>query len=531
MTAPPTFEGLRAAAAAALNLGDMLQVGRLGQAMVKARPQAAEGHLFFGLAAEAIGRVGLAVQALEEATRLDPKPDYLAQKARLLLVARQDGPARAAAEAALAGRPTDPATLDTIGCVYTRLGDHTAALPLFEAAVARRPDDTGGRFNLASTLGFLGRFSEAETHYEAILAAEPTHGRAHLALSTAGKAREGANHLDRLDSALSGAPGPDDELQIRYALAKEHEELGRHAEAFAHLHAANSRRRGELAYDPAFDARIFAALETAFADPGYFQGRGATSAAPLFVVGLPRTGTTLIDRILSSHPDVRSAGELQAMPLAVKLEGRSGTPFVIDPETVAAARDLSPATVGEAYLARAEAHAGVGGGGAGGRFVDKLPLNFLYVGHIARALPNASIVCLRRNPMDSVWSNYKNLFSTEFSYYNYSYDPLDAAAYYALFDRLMAFWERQFPGRVLQVSYEGVIDDQEAWTRRLLDHCGLPWDEACLRFHENTAAVSTPSATQVRRPLYRDAMARWRSYEAELEPVRRYFEAAGIAVE
>ncbi|PZQ59455.1 MAG: sulfotransferase [Phenylobacterium zucineum] len=530
MTASGDFEALRAAAAAALNQGDMLQVGRLGQAMVKARPEVAEGHLFFGLAAEAIGRVGLAVQALEEASRLDPRPEFLAQKARLLLVVRQDGPAREAADAALAGRPSDPATLDTIGCVYTRLGDHAAALPLFEAAVSGRPGDTGGRFNLASTLGFLGRFAEAEAHYEAILVAEPTHGRAHLALSTAGKARPDANHVARLEAALDRGAAPDDELQVRYALAKEHEELGRHAEAFAQLHKANSRRRAELAYEPAFDARIFAALEAAFSDEGYFRGEGLTSAAPIFVVGLPRTGTTLIDRILSSHPQVRSAGELQAMPLAVKLQGRSGTPFVIDPETVEAARALSPGEVGAGYMARAGTHHGADQG-AGARFVDKLPLNFLYVGHIARALPNASIVCLRRNPMDSVWSNYKNLFSTEFSYYNYSYDLLDAAAYYTRFDRLMAFWAERFPGRVLQVGYEGVVEDQEGWTRRLLAHCDLPWDEACLRFHENTAAVSTPSATQVRRPLYRDAMARWRAYEAELEPVRRYFEAAGVVVE
>jgi tetratricopeptide (TPR) repeat protein len=518
------FAALRAAAAAALNGREMLQVGRLGQAMVKARPQAAEGHFFFGLAAEAIGRTGLALQALDEAVRIEPRPDYLAQQARLLLVARQDGPARQAAEAALAKGPADPSTLDTIGCVFTRLGDHAAALPLFEVAAAKAPRDTHVRFNLASTLGFLGRFGDATGHYETILAAEPTHGRAHLALSTAARARPDAHHIPRLDAALAKSPSPDDELQIRYALAKEHEELGQHAEAFAHLRQANSRRRAELAYDPDFDRRIFEALEHSFADEGHFQGEGLDSAAPIFVVGLPRTGTTLIDRILSSHPEVRSAGELQAMPLAVKLEGRADTPFVIDPQTVAAAGGLSPKQVGAAYMARAAAHYG-----AGGRFVDKLPLNFLYAGHIARALPNASIVCLRRNPMDSVWSNYKNLFSTEFSYYNYSYDLFDAAAYYVLFDRLMAFWDRQFPGRVLQVSYEGVVEDQEGWTRRLLDHCGLAWDEACLRFHENPAAVSTPSATQVRRPLNRDAMARWRAYEAELEPVRRYFEGEGIA--
>lgn len=520
------FNTLSQAAGAALNRGDMLKVGQLAQQMVRARPQEAQGHFLFGLAAEAIGRVSLAIQALDEAIRLSPRAEYLAQKARLLLLVRQDAAARQAADAVLELKPADAATLDTVGCVFTRLGDHAAALPLFEAAIAQRPADNHLRFNLASTLGFLGRFAEAEAHYEAIVAAEPTHGRAHLALSTAGKAKPEANHVARLTAALDSSPTGDDELQIRYALAKEHEELGRHAEAFSHLHQANSRRRAELNYDFGFDQAIFERLQARFCEPDYFTGEGVADAAPIFVVGLPRTGTTLVDRILSSHPQVTSAGELQAMPLAVKLTGRSDTPFVIDPATVDAAAGVSPAEVGRAYLDRAAAHHG-----AGGRFVDKLPLNFLYVGYIARTFPKASIVCLRRNPMDSVWSNYKNLFSTEFSYYNYSYDLLDAAAYYAAFDRLMGFWAQRFPGRVLQVGYEDLVDNQEAQTRRLLAHCDLPWDETALRFHENAAAVSTPSATQVRRPLYREALARWRSYETELAPVRGYFEAAGIPVE
>jgi len=520
------FATARSAALAALNRRDMLQLGRSAQAMIRARPGEADGHFFFGLAAEAIGRASLAVQAIEEAARLTPKPEYLAQRARLLLLLREDAAARDAARAAAALTPRDAATLDTIGCVFARLGDHGAALPLFEQAAALQPGNSQLRFNLASTLGFLGRALEAEAHYEAILAADPDFARAHLALATSRRATPEANRLPQLTAALERARSSEDVLQIRYALAKTHEELGDHRAAFAQLDAANSRRRAELAYDPAFDRAIFQRLERRFAEPGYFRGEGAASAAPIFVVGLPRTGTTLVDRILSSHREVRSAGELQAMPLAVKLGGGSRTPFVIDPETVEAAAALDPAQVGEAYLQRARAHHG-----AEGRFVDKLPLNFLYVGYIARALPNARIVCLRRHPMDSVWSNYKHLFSTEFSYYNYAYDLLDAAAYYLQFDRLMAFWEQLFPGRVLQVSYEGLVDDQEGWTRRILEHCGLDWSEACLRFHENAAAVATPSAAQVRRPLYRDAVARWRAYAQELEPVRQVFEAAGIAID
>ncbi len=199
------------------------------------------------------------------------------------------------------------------------------------------------------------------------------------------------------------------------------------------------------------------------------------------MVGMPRTGTTLVDRILSSHRDVGSAGELQAMPLAVKQLAGTPSRVVIDPATIAASAAIDPAAIGEAYLARAAHHRPVGTP----RFIDKLPANFLYIGHIARALPGARIVCLRRAPMDTVWSNYKNLFASQSAYYAYSYDLMDTARYYARFDALMCLWESLFPGRVLQLSYEALVADQEGQTRRLLEHCGLGWDAACLSFHEN----------------------------------------------
>ena len=162
------------------------------------------------------------------------------------------------------------------------------------------------------------------------------------------------------------------------------------------------------------------------------------------------------------------------------------------------------------------------------RFIDKLPANFLYIGHIARALPKARIVCLRRNPMDTVWSNYKNLFASQSAYYAYSYDLLDTARYYARFDRLMRRWSTLFPDRVLQLSYEGLVADQETQTRRLIEFCGLEWDDNCLDFHVNSSAVATPSAAQVRRPINADAVGRWRRHAEALEPARAWFEAQGI---
>jgi hypothetical protein len=200
--------------------------------------------------------------------------------------------------------------------------------------------------------------------------------------------------------------------------------------------------------------------------------------------------------------------------------------LITDPETIRASGGLSPDAVGRAYMAHATQHRRR----ADGRFIDKLPANFLHVGYIARALPHASIVCLRRNPMDTVWSNYKNLFATTSAYYAYSHDLVDTARYYARFDRLMALWDRLLPGRVLQLGYEALVAQQERESRRLLAHCGLDWTDSALDFHTNTAAVATPSAAQVRRPMYRDSVERWRAHETTLAPVRAFFESAGIVV-
>jgi hypothetical protein len=241
---------------------------------------------------------------------------------------------------------------------------------------------------------------------------------------------------------------------------------------------------------------------------------------------MPRTGTTLVDRILSSHSAVTSAGELQAMPLAVKRLTGTSSRLVIDKETILASRHIAPNSIGDAYLDRARHHWPTGGS----HIIDKLPANFLYIGHIVNALPNAAIVCLRRNPMDTIWSNYKNLFASQSAYYAYSYDLMDIAHYYARFDRLMAFWEQRYPGRILQLSYEALVTDQKTETRRLLAHCGLSWETNCLAFHENRSAVATPSAAQVRQPIHSGAVERWRAYADALAPARAFLESQGIRI-
>jgi len=517
---------MTSAARAALARGDLASVRRLAQGLAGSPTTAAEGRFLLGIADASEGRVSAGLGHVEAAIALQPTAEYLAQLARLLIMLRRDGDARAAATAAEALGPDDALTFDTIGNIHARLGDHQAALRCFEPAVARDGENVEFRYNLAMALSFVGRVAEAAAQHEAILSRTPANGRVHYALSGLTKASHAANHLDRLEAVLARRPGSDDAYRLRYALAKEYDDIGEAAAAFRHLDAANSAHKARMGYDFVGDAAIFDAIEQGFADPGFFAGTSRLTDAPIFITGMPRTGTTLVDRILSSHPDVHSAGELQAMPLAIKQLTATRSRLVTDPETIAASGALSPEAVGATYLAHASQHRRR----ADGRFIDKLPANFLHIGHIARALPAARIVCLRRHPMDTVWSNYKNLFATSSAYYAYSHDLLDTARYYARFDRLMAFWERLLPGRVLQLSYEDLVAEQEAQSRRLLAHCGLDWTDAALDFHANAAAVATPSAAQVRRPMYRDSVARWRAHAEALAPVQAYFAEVGIAV-
>lgn len=518
---------LEAQARDALKRGDLPAAAQAAKALALAEPARPTGFFLLGMAAAQAGHVARAVPMLQEAVARGPEAEHLVQLARLLSLLRRDGEAGEAARRAWKLGPKDALTLDTIGCVLVRLGDHQGALAPFGRAVEAEPDNPDFRYNLAAACGFTGRVEEARRHYEAILARDPGDARVHYALSILSRQTPEHNHVGRLEAALSSAQREEDALRIRYALAKEHEDIGNPQAAFACLSEANRAQRRAIGYDFAQDAAIFDAIERLFGSNAMAgEVAGNADPAPIFVVGMPRTGTTLVDRILSSHRDVGSAGELQAMPLAVKRLAGTSSRVVIDPATVAASGGLDPAAIGDAYLERASHHRPEGKL----RFTDKLPANFLYVGHIIRALPNARIVCLRRNPMDTVWSNYKNLFASQSAYYAYSYDLLDIARYYVRFDGLMALWESLWPGRVLQLSYEALVADQEGQTRRLLEHCGLAWDEACLSFHENSAAVATPSAAQVRRPINADAIGKWRSHEEALEPARAWLEAQGLGI-
>jgi tetratricopeptide (TPR) repeat protein len=523
---PGTPEQRYAASVAALNAGDWRGAQHLAMHLLREIPPHGGVYFVAGVAALQLQQMPLAMECLQRATRLSPgRADYLAQLARAFSQARMSTEALRTADQAEALGPTDAMTLDTLGVVYSQGNTYAKAAEMFRRTVASEPQQANFRFNHATSLVFIGALSEAEEELEACLALDPGFWKAHLTLSQLRRQTPDANHVDRLKERLStAAPDPAAGLYLHLALSKELEDLGDHDQAFEHLVAGKAAGRSTRDYDIRRDEELFAAIRANAPVPGS-AGTGFESHEPIFVFGMPRSGTTLVERILSSHPDVQSAGELQNFGVDLKRASGSQTSQVIDVDMLQRARQLDWRQLGMRYIEGTRPLTG-----AKPRFIDKLTHNFLYAGHIAAALPNARIICLRRDPMDTCLSNFRQLFAMTSPYYDYSFDLLDTGRYYILFDRLMTFWRERLPGRILEVEYEALVEHQEAGTRQLLDFCDLSWDDACLRFEENEAPVGTASAVQVRSKMYRSSMKRWKRYERQLAGLREVLANAGIEV-
>lgn len=510
----------------ALNRADWPRAQALSMDLLRKVPEHAGVLFVAGVAARELLQIPLALQCLERATRLNPnRADYLAQLARALSQASQPTEAIAVADRALELDPADPVSCDTLGVVYSQANVHAKASRMFRKVVELQPSHPGYRFNYATSLIVAGDVAGAEEQLHACLALDPRFWKANLTLAHLRKQTDADNHVAALEAALAEHAEARDARQfLHLALAKELEDLGRPAEAFPHLVAGKHAAAEGRDYTSADDQALFDAIMETFPGPQP-SAAGHANGEAIFVIGMPRTGTTLLDRILSSHPDVHSCGELQNFGVALKRASGSRTRPMLDVETMRLAANADWAALGRSYIESTRP-----GTGTTPRFVDKLPHNFLYAGYIANALPGAKIVCLRRNAMDTCLSNFRQLFALSSRYYDYSFDLLDTGRYYLMFDRLMAYWQRVLPGRILEIRYEDLVDAQEATTRRLLGFCGLEWDEACLAFERNAAPVATASAVQVREPIHRSHLDRWKRYEPQLRELRALLEAGGVKV-
>jgi hypothetical protein len=302
----------------------------------------------------------------------------------------------------------------------------------------------------------------------------------------------------------------EDRLHLRFALGKALEDRGDFAGSFKHYSEGARLRRGELHYDADQTSEETRRSQALFTQD-FFALRadgGATSSAPIFIVGLPRSGSTLVEQILSSHSSVEGTMELPDLPRIARTIGRDGDYF----DRLAALTPDERTLLGEEFLSAARVHRKLGRP----FFIDKMPNNCRHIGLIHLILPRATIIDARRHPMAACFSAFKQHFARG---QGFSYDLADLGRYYRDYVTLMDHVDAVLPGRIHRVIYEDIVDGMEAEVRRLLDHCELPFEEACLRFHENVRAVRTASSEQVRRPIYREGLEHWRNYAPWLSPL------------
>jgi tetratricopeptide (TPR) repeat protein len=472
-----------------------------------------------------LARIGMKLEVYDDAellleSALVLAPDYNAMRYDyvLTLLQRHKHPqAVAELERLLAGDPANRAFKITYATACAGLGRNEEALERYRALLAETPDASDIHLSVAHSLKTLGRQSEAVESYRAAYASRPSFGDAYWSLANLKTYRFSDDEIARM-RAHEQAPDTAivDRYHLCFALGKALEDLGRFGESFAYYERGNALKKAEIRFKIEPIERN-AKLQAAVCTREFFDARreyGDASADPIFIVGLPRSGSTLLEQILASHSQVEGTMELSnILRFAVELQGRQ--PDSTDPRYPAVLRELPAADfarLGAKYIADTQVYRT-----GKPRFIDKMPNNFRHAGLIHLILPNAKIIDARREPMACCFSNFKQLFATG---QEFTYSIEDIARYYRSYVELMRHWDEALPGKVLRVQHEDLVEDLEGNVRRILHFCGLDFEPACLEFYKTERSVRTASSEQVRRPIFKEGLDQWRNFEPWLQPLR-----------
>lgn len=547
---------------AMVNLGSGLQaLGRIDEAIKSYRqalalqPESAAIHANLGNALTSNGEIERAIERYEAALNFDPElTEARRNLANSLLTQGQPDEALRHILIAVNANPNAIEVQVSMGNILQELGRHDDAIACFTAVSEAQPDVAPIHCNLGNVLKDVGRLHDATKHYQKALELDPNYAEAHYCLGrmrqylgdtgeassefrkaisldrNCTKAWRAITELSRqsltdaeiksIAAALESEDySPEQRLHLEFALAKSYEDVGKHVDASEHYQRGNRLCRNRIAYSFEHDQKVFERVKATF-DAGFFDqwaNAGSADATPLFVVGMPRSGSTLVEQILASHPSVHGGGELPLLPQAIARR----FPLADGVDYTAALSTASQAdfdSVAESYLTTQRQLAP-----DAQRISDKLLINFLNIGLIHVLFPNSRIIHCLRDPRDTCFSIYKHIFGARG--HHYAYDLEELGRYYNEYAKLMVHWEDVLPGRVYQISYESLVQEQESTTRALLEYCELSWDPACLEFHRSERPVVTHSASQVREPIFSDSIGAWRPYEASLAPLLRLLPA------
>lgn len=412
---------------------------------------------------------------------------------------------------ALEVQPDLVEALCALGGVYTQFDKPDLALPLYEQALRIKRDHPKARIGIAAALTGLGRMDEAASYLKEAIERRIDVAAAYYDLVQTRKFTEEPAEFQSILRELN-RPGlkPEAKASLNYAAGKVGNDLKRYAQAFDHFRKAKQAEGHEFDID---QYRRFIDLTIETFTPDFFAARsgyGNSSEAPVFVVGMPRSGTTLTEQICASHPEAHGAGELSKLRRVANAIGlqASASDFSKPISTITEGLSKTLAHEHHSYLRERAPTAQ--------RIIDKMPHNFELIGLLSLLFPKARIIHCRRDAIDNCVSCYVLPFN---STHGYNADLQALGLYYREYDRLMRHWNEVFPGRIFENRYETLVENQEAQSRRLIDYLGLPWDDACLRFFDREGAVTTPSRWQVRQPIYKSSVRRWKNFEAEITPL------------
>jgi tetratricopeptide (TPR) repeat protein len=485
----------------------------------------AEGHFLAGLVEKASNRPALAIRSFSRTIRLDDnRHDAAIELAGQYLRLHQYGEAVRLLQRYESHISNSPRYLDRAGTIYMKVGLPERGWRLFRRANALQPRVDSLQANLATCSVYVGEIDEAKDIYRQLLKKYPNHQRNHYELSRIERATD-HTHVDQMKAVLrSTSLAPEKNIYIYYAIGKELEDLEQWDEAFEFYKMAGDAAASIANYDVGTDVTLIDKIIAVCNKEWLAEKTNDTSPddsgkMPVFIVGLPRTGTTLTERILSCHSKVESAGESYSMQVVLKRESGVNSIDSMNPEIIEAASRIDIRRIANGYLQAIayKLHDKP-------LFIEKFPENFLYLGFIAKAFPNSRLIHLRRNPLDTCFAMYKQ------SFFRYAYTLDDLGRYYVAYERLHEHWKRLLKDRLICVDYEALVNDQESQTHRLLGNIGLEFEEACLEFDQNKAASNTASSVQIREKIHSRSVNRWKHFEEHLRPLSNYLEIAGIKV-